>query len=84
MLCEGKLDNSPIVRIDGINYVPNYPPTDADSRILSIAKALDHELDIYMISMDISAIKFVKIVVIKNTYLLIMKKSHQFVIIVLE
>ena len=45
VLCEGKLNGTSLVRFDGVSYCPNYPPVDADSRILSIAKALDKELD---------------------------------------
>ena len=45
ILCEGKMNGVPIIRIGGTAYVPNFPPVDADSRILSIAKALDKELD---------------------------------------
>ena len=44
VLTKGKLDGNHIVRIDRSDYVPNFPPVEADSRILSIAKALDHEL----------------------------------------
>lgn len=45
VLCEGKLGGNALIRIGNQSYVPNYPPVDADSRILSIAKALDKELD---------------------------------------
>ena len=45
VLCEGKLNGNALVRFNGVSYCPNFPPVDADSRILSIAKALDKELD---------------------------------------
>ena len=44
VLTKGELGGYQVVNIAGTSYVPNYPPTDADSRILSIAKALDNEL----------------------------------------
>lgn len=45
VLCAGKLQNANIVVFDGNVYVPNYPPSEADSMILSLAKTLDTELD---------------------------------------
>ena len=45
VLCEGKLENKTIVKLGNKDLVPNYPPSEADSMILSIAKSLDHELD---------------------------------------
>lgn len=47
VLCEGRNGpaSSPLVVLNGKNLCPNYPPVEADSRILSIAKALDKELD---------------------------------------
>ena len=45
VLCQGKLDGD-LIKFNGSPaFVPNYPPVEADSRILSIAKALDKELD---------------------------------------
>ena len=46
VLCQGKLESLDLIKFSGSSaFVPNYPPVDADSRILSIAKALDKELD---------------------------------------
>ena len=46
VLCQGKLDGDLIKFPSSASaFVPNYPPVEADSRILSIAKALDKELD---------------------------------------
>ena len=45
VLCEGKLGKDHIVNLGGKNLVPNYPPAAADDIILSIAKALDREID---------------------------------------
>lgn len=45
VLCEGKTGTTFLVNLGGRPLCPNYPPVEADSRILSIAKALDKELD---------------------------------------
>lgn len=45
VLCKGELGGAALVNLGGEALVVNYPPNSADSRILSIAKALDKELD---------------------------------------
>lgn len=45
VLCEGKLGATHQIKLGGENLVPNYPPGEADSMILSVAKSLDCELD---------------------------------------
>lgn len=46
VLCHGRMGGADLINLGGGDpLVPNYPPVEADSRILSIAKALDKELD---------------------------------------
>ena len=45
VLCKGELESRPLITLDGTIFIPNYPPVEADSRILSLSKGLDHELN---------------------------------------
>jgi hypothetical protein len=45
VLCEGKLGSKQLVKLNGKDLCPNYPPVEADSRILSLCKAVDKEMD---------------------------------------
>ena len=45
ILTKGEIANVKIINVGGDMFVPNYPPIETDSRILSIAKTLDKELD---------------------------------------
>ena len=45
VLCEGRLGTDNLIVISGPALRPNYPPTAADSRILSLCQAMDKELD---------------------------------------
>ena len=45
VLCEGKMDTTFLVHLNGKNLCPNYPPVEADRIILSLCKAVDGEMD---------------------------------------
>lgn len=45
VLCKGQLGKTYIVNLGGRNLVPNFPPNAADDMIMSIASALDSEID---------------------------------------
>jgi hypothetical protein len=45
VLCKGELSGRQIMKFQAGTFCPNYPPNSSDSKILSIAKALDGELD---------------------------------------
>ena len=45
VLCKGQLDGKNLVEFGGTVFVVNYPPSEADSKILSLSIALDKELD---------------------------------------
>ena len=45
VLTQCKLDGVDLIKLTGGPYCANYPPIETDSRILSLAKTLDKELD---------------------------------------